>query len=250
MSEAALSANSQNNQIQQQMFKDCNCKQSSTNEMADQLFQQYGVQNVLQAVTNAAVDFVKKELSAMIENMGMPQFMKDDAMKQIESIGNSFLADTPQGAQEGVDQVLGKSGRDDQSGSGSSGGGASSGSAGGGSSRAGNEMSGMMDMLRQSMQDETEGASKSSSGSGGGGTGNWLAVLARAMGQTAGKHLKAMTDLGNKLGGIDSKENPEEFAKIQAEFQAEAQIFKMFQEAIGTMIKSIGEGMASVARKQ
>jgi hypothetical protein len=59
-----------------------------------------------------------------------------------------------------------------------------------------------------------------------------------------------MVELGEKMGGLDSKENPEEFAQIQADFQAEAQIFKMFQEAIGTMIKSIGEGMSSVARKQ
>jgi ribosomal protein S11 len=49
---------------------------------------------------------------------------------------------------------------------------------------------------------------------------------------------------------MDSKENPEEFAQMQAEFQAESQMFKMFQEAISTMIKSIGEGLSSVARKQ
>ena len=59
-----------------------------------------------------------------------------------------------------------------------------------------------------------------------------------------------MVELGEQMGAIDSKENPEEFAKIQAEFQAEAQIFKLFNEAIATMIKSIGEGLSSVARKQ
>ena len=61
--------------------------------------------------------------------------------------------------------------------------------------------------------------------------------------------LRAMVDLGAQMGEIDSKAEPEKFAQFQSEFQAETQIFKMFQEAISTMIKSIGEGMSSVARK-
>ena len=80
-------------------------------------------------------------------------------------------------------------------------------------------------------------------------TNNWLVVLASAMGKTAGKHLKAMLDTGEKLGAVDSKEDPETFAQLNAEFSAESQIFKMFQEAISTSVKSIGEGMSSVARK-
>lgn len=236
MSEASLSASGQN-QLQAAMHKEFS-NASNMNDMADQLFSQYGVQNVLQAVTNAAADFIKKEMAALIESMPMPQFMKDDAMQQVNNIGNSYLKDTPKGAQDGVDKVLGQSSNNEQS------------SGKKDSSGADDVMKGTMDMLRKAMEDETGSASKKGSGDGGGGTGNWLAVLARAMGQTAGKHLKAMTELGNKMGGLDSKENPEEFAKIQAEFQAEAQIFKMFQEAIGTMVKSIGEGMSTVARKQ
>jgi hypothetical protein len=49
---------------------------------------------------------------------------------------------------------------------------------------------------------------------------------------------------------MDSKENPEEFSQMQSEFQAESKIFKMFQQAISTMVKSIGEGLSSVARMQ
>lgn len=248
MSEAALSASSQNH-MQAQMPKEASANNS--NDLAEQMFSQYGVQNVLSAVTNAASDYLKKELSALIESMDMPQFMKDDAMKQLNSVGDSYLTDTPKGAQDGVDDVLsqssgGSKSKDDSSGGSQSAGGSSS---SGSNSGADDVMKGTMDMIKKSMQDSTESASQKGGGTGGG-TGNWLAVLAKALGQTAGKHLKSMVDLGNKMGGLDSKENPEEFAKIQAEFQAEAQIFKMFQEAIGTMIKSIGEGMSSVARKQ
>lgn len=233
MSEAALSSGSHHQAMQHALHR--NFANSSSN-IADQLFREYGVQNVMDAVTNAAVQYVQRELNALIDSMNMPQFMKNDAKSQIANIGNSYTSDTPRGAQDGVDSVL----------NGGAGGGGNSGAAG---KTGGDVMSGVMDMLRKAMQDETEAASNGSSG-GSGGKGNWLAILARALGSTAGKHLKKMVELGEKMGGIDSKENPEEFAKIQAEFQAEAQIFKMFQEAIGTMVKSIGEGMASVARKQ
>jgi len=239
MSEAALSAGGNQQALQQHISRNM---ANSSGTAADQLFREYGIQNVLDAVTNLAVEFVQKELNAFIDSMDMPQFMKDDAKGQVSEIGNSYTTDTPRGAQDGVNQVIGNSGN---------GGGGSSGSGStGGSSKSGDDvMSGVMDMLRKSMQDETEASSKGSGGTGGG-RGNWLAVLARALGATAGQHLKKMVELGEKMGGLDSKENPEEFAKIQAEFQAEAQIFKMFQEAIGTMVKSIGEGMSSVARKQ
>ena len=80
-------------------------------------------------------------------------------------------------------------------------------------------------------------------------TGNWLVVLASVLGSASGKHLKAMVDLGEEMGSIDSEADPDAFAKLNAEFQAESQIFKMFQEAISTMIKSVGEGMSAVARK-
>lgn len=230
MSEAALSSGGHHHAMQQNLYRG---GLNVNSQSADQLFREYGVQNVLDAVNNAAVEFIKRELNALIDSLGMPQFMKDDAKRQVANIGNGYTTDTPRGAQDGVNNVLAN-----PSGSGQS-----------GSSQSANDvMSGVMDMLKKAMQDETEGATKS--GSGEGGKGNWLAILARALGTTAGKHLKKMVELGEKMGGIDSKENPEQFAQIQAEFQAEAQIFKMFQEAIGTMVKSIGEGMASVARKQ
>ena len=103
MSEASLSASGQN-QLQAAMQKEFG-NASSMNDMADQLFSQYGVQNILQAVTNAAADFIKKEMAALIDSMQMPQFMKDDAMQQVNNIGNSYLTDTPKGAQEGLSLI-------------------------------------------------------------------------------------------------------------------------------------------------
>jgi hypothetical protein len=115
----------------------------------------------------------------------------------------------------------------------------------GASSASGNDMenSAVQTALDQLGESCNEGEGKS-------GKGNWLVVLASALGKQAGSNLKKMVELGEKMGGMDSKDKPEEFAQTQSEFQAESQMFKMFQEAISTMIKSIGEGLSSVARKQ
>lgn len=243
MSEAALSASNQNQAMQSLFKKDIGS--NSTNDVANELFKQYGVQNVLQAVTNAAVGYVQTEMNELIDSMDMPQFMKDDAKGQVSNVGNSYKSDTPAGAQEGVDQVLQKPSQSSHSSD-------SSDSSDSSSSQKSAEkiMSGTMDMVKSDMKESTGSASGGSGSNGSGGSGNWLAILARSLGKTAGNALKEMVALGEKMGGMDSKENPEAFAETQAEFQAQAQIFKMFQEAIGTMIKSIGEGMSSVARKQ
>jgi hypothetical protein len=82
------------------------------------------------------------------------------------------------------------------------------------------------------------------------GKGNWLVALAQALGAKSGEHLKEMVKLGEQMGDMNSKKDPEKYAEVQAMFQAESKIFGMFQEAISTMLKSIGEGLSSVARKQ
>jgi hypothetical protein len=235
MSEAAMGNNLPSqiyfiqNNISQNTGGAQNQSASTMEANAKELFSQYGVNNVLQAVTNAAAEYLKNALNELVENMDMPAFMKEDAKVAIDQAMNGKNSMVPASLQQDTNQAIK-----------------------GGSEQSGDDiMSGIMKMVQEAMREETESAS--SSGSGGRaskGGGNWLAVLARALGSTAGEHLKKMVELGEKMGGLDSKENPEEFAQIQADFQAEAQIFKMFQEAIGTMIKSIGEGMSSVARKQ
>lgn len=215
------------------------CQHSSGNSAAAELFTKYGVQGVQQAVNNAAADFLRSELGKMITDSCMSAFMKDDALAKLESILDGYTCDVAPGAQSGVDNTIA---------GGSSGSGAGSSGSTGNAANNNEVMAATMDMIRQAMQEETSSASSGSSNQSG--KGNWLALLARALGKVAGEHLKKMVELGEKMGSIDSKEDPEMFAQIQAEFQAEAQIFKMFQEAIGTMIKSIGEGMSSVARKQ
>ncbi|UNK42301.1 hypothetical protein MNO14_15405 [Luteimonas sp. S4-F44] len=88
------------------------------------------------------------------------------------------------------------------------------------------------------------------SGSSGGKGESWLVAIAKAMGAKLGEKAEKMTELSDKLGGLDSKKDAKEFSKTQMEFQAESQMFSMLSNTISTAIKSIGEGLTSAARKQ
>jgi hypothetical protein len=99
------------------------------------------------------------------------------------------------------------------------------------------------------------------------GSGSWLVALAKVMGEMTGNHLQKMmqaqdkmeassvTDADLKGKSDDEKaqikqEKGKDFTKAQAEFQAEAKLFAMCSEATSTVLKSIGEGLSSMARKQ
>ena len=95
--------------------------------------------------------------------------------------------------------------------------------------------------------------------------GNWLVAMARAMGAAAGDHAKRMVELSNKINDLSSKgkgidassdagkkeqaDNAAETSAAQAEFQAEGQMFSMLQNSFSNAIKSIGEGLTTMARK-
>ena len=188
----------------------------------NKLVDQFGLGEITQAVTNLAGDFLKEGLNSIIDSLPIPDFMKDAAKSVVESAIGSEQAEVSGEAQDAVNEELGGPVND--------------------------VVQTVLDFIKSEMQEESE---ESSEGSGGeGGSGNWLMILAKAIGKTAGEHLKNMIELGEKMGAMDSEENPEAFAETQSEFQAASQIFKMFQEAIATMLKSTGEGMSSVARKQ
>ncbi len=103
--------------------------------------------------------------------------------------------------------------------------------------------------------EESEGGSEGSGGGSGTGSGNWLAVLAKAMGDVAGKHLGNSVRLSEEIGAlsngsVDVQKQAELMPGLQAEMQAETQMFKLAQEAAATIVKSVGEALSSTARKQ
>lgn len=110
-------------------------------------------------------------------------------------------------------------------------------------------------------------ASKADSVAGGGKGLNWLAAIAVALGkiqgETAGRMIQLVDELSKnaeaygKLAGQDSTSATDKKATLAAEanvlnaqLQGESQMFKIQSETTSTVIKAIGEGNSSVARKQ
>ena len=102
-----------------------------------------------------------------------------------------------------------------------------------------------------------EEGGKSSKGGGKSSAGSWLEAIAQAMGEAAGNKAAKMVELSNKLKELSSAGGDEkaqqqaakEMNAVNAQFQAASQEFNMLQSAFSTAIKSIGEGMAQMARK-
>jgi hypothetical protein len=123
-------------------------------------------------------------------------------------------------------------------------------------------------IMEQGQDGDDSKGGKAGKGGGKGGAqpaGNWLIAMARAMGAAAGDHAKRMVELSNKINDLSAKgkgidassdagkkqqaDNAAETSAAQAEFQAEGQMYSMLQNAFSNAIKSIGEGMTTMARK-
>jgi hypothetical protein len=93
------------------------------------------------------------------------------------------------------------------------------------------------------------GQSKHSSGGGK----NWLEAIAQAMGDALGKLAQKLVDESTSLqnlAGSAGGNGAQQFQAKMAEFQADSQIFGMLSNAFSNAIKSIGEGMSTMANKQ
>ncbi len=84
---------------------------------------------------------------------------------------------------------------------------------------------------------------------------SWLVAIAQALGGIMGDKAAKIVELTGKMDKL-AKADPEdqkaakEFQKNMMELQAQSQLFSMISNASSTAIKSIGEGMTTVARKQ
>lgn len=102
----------------------------------------------------------------------------------------------------------------------------------------------------------TSPGEKSSPLPGGDISNHWLVVLAKAMGGAAGEHLKKAVELGKQIAEVSGRtdgndaQNAKDMAELQAQMQAHTQMFKLASEATATVIKTTGEGMSTMARKQ
>jgi len=82
---------------------------------------------------------------------------------------------------------------------------------------------------------------------------NWLEAIAKAMGSALGKlSAKLVTESQqlNSLAGNTSAGGAQQFQATMAKFQADAQTLGMLSDAFANAIKSIGQGMQTMASKQ
>lgn len=84
-----------------------------------------------------------------------------------------------------------------------------------------------------------------------GGGGNFLEILAESMGQTQAKFLnEALTHSKTmeSLAGNSDKAN--EFTIAQSKYTAAMQMFNIYSNQVATTLKTLGEAMSAIARKQ
>ena len=79
-------------------------------------------------------------------------------------------------------------------------------------------------------------------------------AIAKALGEVLGKKAAKMVELSEKISeagaGDDKQQAALDSQKYNAEFQATNQEFQILSTAFNTAMKSIGEGMSAMARKQ
>jgi hypothetical protein len=114
------------------------------------------------------------------------------------------------------------------------------------------QMASLIDQLGGQGQ-QTNGGGGSGDGSVSGAGNNWMEAIARAMGEALGNLSQKVVDESqelNSLSGNSSSSGAQQFQSVMAEFQADSQTLGMLSNAFATAIKSIGEGMQTMASKQ
>jgi uncharacterized protein YukE len=86
-----------------------------------------------------------------------------------------------------------------------------------------------------------------------GGGGSWLEAIAQAMGDALGQMAQKLVDESTSLQGLAGNADgsgAQQFQATMAKFQADSQMFSMLSNAFSNSIKSIGDGMTTMASKQ
>jgi hypothetical protein len=175
------------------------------------LVAQFGSSNILGALTNIFQNAFGNTLKGMIDNSPLPQFLKDAAKDVVDDVLSQSQMETTPEAQEAVERSdVGTTTADI-------------------GSETARRMGG-----GHGEDDEEES--------------NWLVALAKNLGEMQGEFMDdAMANLDTmKEKGKKSKA----FSVAQSEFSANMQMFSLMANASSTAIKSIGEGMTALARKQ
>lgn len=181
----------------------------------------------------AVGDATKQAVDTLQQEHGMPKFLADEVKGKIDQAVQKMLAEGQQGVTpEAASQAQNVAG----------------------------------DWMQQFIQDSAkqivDQVKKDLKSDGTSGTGkataeSWLVAIAKAMGSAMGDRAAKLVDLSQRMtqtktgGNSDAQQaSAKQMQMLNAEFQATSQEFNLLQNTMSTALKSIGEAMSSVARKQ
>lgn len=187
--------------------------------------------NILNATTNLVSTImgggVQQAAQTLQREDGMPKFLQDAISQAIDEVMQEYCKPTD-GAGEAISDV------------------------------ASCDIQKSVDDIAKQIVDSVRNQMAESTCEGGRGCGkagakSWLQAIAQAMGEAMGDKAAKMVELSGKLkeaAGGDGEDSAKEMQAVNAEFQAVSQEFKLLTDAFNTALKSLGEGMSSMARKQ
>jgi len=234
---------------------------ASSDPIIADLIAKYGSEAVGQAMASSYLAGTIERLKAEIDSSDLPQGVKDEAKAKLDAILTDRADNVPPELQSAVDNsTLGQQAREAggkeagevsaqaketaAAGGAPAEGEAAAGEAAAGEAGEGEEASAAGGGGMTAVEDEDEKNTKGNKGK------SWLIALADGLAKLQSHFLdKAMANLDAMESSKDS-ESSSEFMKNQAEFQANMKMFGMMAEATSTALKTIGEALSSLARKQ
>ncbi len=196
-----------------------------------ELIEQFGRSDVNGAIGNILGITFADLIKQVVNDSPLPDFLKDAAGEAIDgAVADERAVSTPE-AEEATQEEMGDALMD--------------------------LVRGMADAADEMMNEEAEGGTEG--GVRGQAGGNWLVALAKALGEVAGEHLGRSVGLAGEIsanagkggeGAEAQQAQAEKMSALQAEMQAETQMFKLAQEGLTTIVKNVGEALSSTARKQ
>jgi hypothetical protein len=223
--------------------------------MASSLLGMFSHNDIAGALSNNFNNAIGDMLKQAIGQSNLPQFIKDAACEIIDLAISDAQQPTCPEAQSAVDEQHGQACQD-------------------GAKDIMDQLFDTMSKMLNELTDDATGQSKnkksrgqgeasasegagSASGTEGSGEtmdmcSNWLSQLAKAMSKIAGQHLQNAANLAKEIGQLDTgdEEQAKEMTQKQAVMSSEAQLGNMMMQATSQVLKTIGEGLAALARKQ
>jgi hypothetical protein len=178
---------------------------------------QFGGGQMAGAFSNIFMEALGGGMKEAINNGPLPQFMKDAANSAVDDvIGNNQQETSPdcQNACEETDFA-----------------------------------SLLRDAAMQGCRDASEEADEKCEGEGK----NWLEVLAGSLADIQNKYMDKVIEAKDKLDAAADKDGDDgqsDFITAQNEYQSMLQMYKQMAEISSTTLKTIGEALSTLARKQ